>query len=181
MQAKKGSICYKKKEVVNSLECHRKVQQNMGKEISVGLGSIKWPSKMGVYGVNGGWRTAIENTEELIRGEDMTHTALERSAVKQGNRNLGQYLEEVRVTWWSDSCHPVDCSPPGFSVHRIFQARIWKWVAISFSRGSFWPRDWSWVSTTAGNFFTDWATREAHGWYTNVIQWIQWRVKSWRE
>ena len=53
MQAKRGSFYYKKKEVVNSLECHRKVQQNMDKEISVGLGSIKWPSKMGFYGVEG--------------------------------------------------------------------------------------------------------------------------------
>ena len=34
------------------------------------------------------------------------------------------------------SCDPVDCSPPGSSVHGIFQARILEWVAISFSRGS---------------------------------------------
>ena len=33
-------------------------------------------------------------------------------------------------------CDPTDCSPPGFSVHGIFQARVLKWVAISFSRGS---------------------------------------------
>ena len=32
-------------------------------------------------------------------------------------------------------CDPMDCSPPGFSVHRILQARILEWVAISFSRG----------------------------------------------
>ena len=31
-------------------------------------------------------------------------------------------------------CDPVDCSPPGFSVHGILQARILEWVAISFSR-----------------------------------------------
>ena len=29
---------------------------------------------------------------------------------------------------------PVDCSPPGSSVHGIFQARALEWVAISFSR-----------------------------------------------
>ena len=34
-------------------------------------------------------------------------------------------------------CNPLDCSPPGSSVHRTFQARILKMVAISFSRGSF--------------------------------------------
>ena len=33
-------------------------------------------------------------------------------------------------------CSPMDCSPPGSSVHGIFQARILEWVAISFSRGS---------------------------------------------
>ena len=31
---------------------------------------------------------------------------------------------------------PMDCKPPGSSVHRIFQARILERVAISFSRGS---------------------------------------------
>ena len=44
---------------------------------------------------------------------------------------------------WSCStlCNPLDCSPPGFSVHRIFQARILGWIAISSSRGSSCPRD----------------------------------------
>ena len=37
-------------------------------------------------------------------------------------------------------CNPTDCSPPGFSVHGIFQARILEWVAISFSRGSSKPQ-----------------------------------------
>ena len=38
-------------------------------------------------------------------------------------------------------CNPMDCSPPGFSVHGILQARILEWEAIPFSRGSSWPRD----------------------------------------
>ena len=38
-------------------------------------------------------------------------------------------------------CNPVDCSPPGSSVHRIFQARIPEGVAISSSRESSWSRD----------------------------------------
>ena len=38
-------------------------------------------------------------------------------------------------------CNPMDCSPPGTSVHEILQARILEWVAISFSRGSSRPRD----------------------------------------
>ena len=38
-------------------------------------------------------------------------------------------------------CDPMNCSPPGSSVHGIPQARILEWVAISFSRGSSWLRD----------------------------------------
>ena len=41
---------------------------------------------------------------------------------------------------------PMDCSSPGSSGHRIFQARILEWVAISYSRGSCWPRDGTLVS-----------------------------------
>ena len=37
-------------------------------------------------------------------------------------------------------CDPMDCSPPGFSIHGIFQARVLEWGAISFSRGSSQPR-----------------------------------------
>ena len=56
----------------------------------------------------------------------------------------------------------MDYSPPGSSIHGIFQARVLEWVAISFSKGSSWPRDWTWVSPIAGRCFTIWATREAH-------------------
>ena len=42
-------------------------------------------------------------------------------------------------------CDPMDYSPPGSSVPGISQARILEWVAISFSRGSSWPRDWTHV------------------------------------
>ena len=38
-------------------------------------------------------------------------------------------------------CDPMDCGPPGSSVHGILQARTLEWVAIPFSRGSSWPRD----------------------------------------
>ena len=55
-------------------------------------------------------------------------------------------------------CDPMDCSLPGSSVHRIFQARVLEWVAISFSRGSSQPRD---RTHTADRRFTVWATREA--------------------
>ena len=43
-------------------------------------------------------------------------------------------------------CHPMDCSPPSSSVHRILQARILEWVTMPTSRGSSRPRDWTHVS-----------------------------------
>ena len=54
-------------------------------------------------------------------------------------------------------CDPTDCSPPGFSIHGIFLARILEWVAISSCRGSSWPRDWTHIELTsalASRFFT---------------------------
>ena len=57
----------------------------------------------------------------------------------------------------SDSCDPMDCSPPGSSVHGIFQARILEWVGMLSSRGSSQLRDpthVSCVSCIAGRYFT---------------------------
>ena len=55
-------------------------------------------------------------------------------------------------------CDPTDNSPPGPCTHGILKARILEWVA--FFKGSSWPRDRTWVSRTAGRFFTIWATRK---------------------
>ena len=41
-----------------------------------------------------------------------------------------------------DSLHPMDCSPAGYSVHGIFQARILEWIAISLSSMQSWRRQW---------------------------------------
>ena len=59
-------------------------------------------------------------------------------------------------------CNPMDCSPPGSSVHGIFQVRILEWVAI-LSKGSSWPRDWTchllhWQTYSLYH----WVTWEAH-------------------
>ena len=60
-----------------------------------------------------------------------------------------QFSPQQTVIYWKDIvcaklcqscltlCNPMDCSPPGYSVHGILQARILQWVAISSSRGIF--------------------------------------------
>ena len=55
----------------------------------------------------------------------------------------------------------MDCSLPSSSVHRISQARILEWVAISFSRGSSQPRDQTCVSCIGRCNLYRWATEEA--------------------
>jgi len=61
-------------------------------------------------------------------------------------------------------CNLMECSLPGPSVHGISQARILDWVAISFSRGSSWLRDWTYVfcgSCTGRWILYHWATWDA--------------------
>jgi len=55
------------------------------------------------------------------------------------------------LTLWD----PIDCSPPGSSVHGLLQARILEWVAIPFSRRSSQPRDWTQVSHIVDRFQMD--------------------------
>ena len=57
--------------------------------------------------------------------------------------------------------HPMDYSLPGSSVHEILQSRIMEWVAISYTRGSFWPRDWTCVFCIGRQILYCWATWEA--------------------
>ena len=66
---------------------------------------------------------------------------------------------------YSTLCDLTDCSPPGSSVHEIFQARILEWVAISSSRGSSRIRGRthvSCVSCIGKQILHHWATWKAH-------------------
>ena len=53
----------------------------------------------------------------------------------------------------SNFCDPMDCSLPGSSVHGNSEARILEWVAISTSKGSSQPTDWTPISYLPGGFF----------------------------
>ena len=64
----------------------------------------------------------------------------------------------------SDSVWPYGLSPPGSSVHRILQAWILEWVAISFSNGSSQPRDRTCVSCIGRWILIHRATREVFLW-----------------
>ena len=125
-------------------------------------------------------------SESLGKEPDL-HTALWEGAILglaaglamylQGSaqdENVGSLVQKLRTSrwWWKVKvlvtrscltlCYPMDCSPPGSSVHGFVPARILELVAIPFSRGSSQPRDRTRVSCIAGRFFTIWARREAH-------------------
>ena len=76
-------------------------------------------------------------------------------------------------------CDPMDCNLPGSSVHGILQARILEWVAISSSRGSSQPRDWTWVSCLVGRRFNLWATREVPHASKVMLKILQARLQQW--
>ena len=80
---------------------------------------------------------------------------------------------EVKVKVIQSCLTLCDCMD--YTVHGILQARILKWVAFPFSRGSSQPRGQSRVSHIAGRFSTSWATGKPK--YTGVgslslLQWI---------
>ena len=63
--------------------------------------------------------------------------------------NLVLVIQPCLTLW-----NPMDCSPPNSSVYRILQAKILECIAISFSKRSSQPRDWTQLSHIAGRFFT---------------------------
>ena len=64
-----------------------------------------------------------------------------------------EYLKvKVKV---AQSCLTL-CDPMDYTVHGILQARILEWVAISFSKESSQPSDWTQFSHNAGGFYKPW-------------------------
>ena len=64
----------------------------------------------------------------------------------QTNKNRCHHACMLSCSSCTQLCNPMDCSLPGFSVHGILQARVLDWIAISSSRRSLWPRDWTCIS-----------------------------------
>ena len=80
-------------------------------------------------------------------------------------------------------CDPMDCSPPGSSIHGIFQAGVWSGLPFPSPGESSQPSDQTRVSHIAGRCFTVWATREAMVsnkiWVNPVMSPKQTAIRKW--
>ena len=108
----------------------------------------KLPSSMTSQGLRGLPRKGLEEKGQTLSGRGWilySHPATHSTRFS----SLGPISLCVCVLVWQlcpTLCDSMDCSPTGSSVHGILQARILEWVAISYSRGSSWPKDQTWVS-----------------------------------
>ena len=77
----------------------------------------------------------------------------DQHSLKRSNDSDFYNITSQHPVMWAKSfqsrltlCNPMEHSPPGSSIQEILQARLLEWVAISSSRASSWPRDWTHVS-----------------------------------
>ena len=94
------------------------------------------------------------------------------------------FIHPTFIVWVSHSVCLTLLWPHGLQSTRFlsprgFQARKLELVAISFSRGSSWPRDQSQVSYMVGRFFTLWATREAPACYASSLRLSDMVIQRW--
>ena len=118
----------------------------------------KWST---VFRINLEWKQwPEENVEKLVwNNEEISWSSSGRSG-REHTDCEGLWCKRSKFL---QSC-PTLCDPMD---HRILQARILEWVAISFSRGSSSPRDQTWVSRIAGRvLIIFWATRD----YSTEVQ-----------
>ena len=79
---------------------------------------------------------------------------IERNLIWSGHIILFMHVNVLVAQLCPTLCNPMECSPPVSSIHEILQARILKWIAIPFFRGSSQCRDRTLVSCIVGRFFT---------------------------
>ena len=104
------------------------------------------------------WNLKYDTNELIYKTE--THRHRKQTYGYQRGKMAGTDKLKTRVTECmvlvAELCmtlyDPMDCSPPGFSVHGILQARILEWVAILSIRGSSQAGDQTQVSCIAGRF-----------------------------
>ena len=88
----------------------------------------------------------FKDFEQNLRwGEKISQSRVKKKKERERERKRKNNIYSVKWSEVAQSCltlcNPMNYSLPGSSIRGIFQARILEWAAISFSRGSSWPRD----------------------------------------
>ena len=86
------------------------------------------------------------------------------------NGNSGSYAAAAKSLQSCPTlCDPTDCSPPGSSVHGIFQARVLEWGAIAFSAGSYSRPIFCVLRTFPIMFYCGWTNLHSHQQCINIL------------
>ena len=115
------------------------------------------------------WRWGAFSKEVRLRWVRMDKKLL----WKRGSVFQAYMYTWVRAQSCPTICDPMNCGPPGSSLHGISQARILEWVTLPFSRGLLQPRDWtsvSWVSCNGRQILYHWTTVSGLG--KNICNYI---------
>ena len=138
---------------------HTYISQRLSYNFQASLGmfnkQLRWFLASRFEDLNAYIKLNSEGTDLLIRQEYWSGVPLPSLAPNVSSTDLQKPWLSITITfsYWSmcmrakslqsclTLCDPMDCSPPGSSVHRILQARILEWVAMPSSRGSSQRRD----------------------------------------
>ena len=100
-----------------------------------------------VMGLRGQGRDCCQSAGAHHRATEASHTFTKRVATRYTRLPKLVKLCGLVTQTCPSLCVPTDCSPPGFSVHGIPQAKILEWIAIPFFWGSPQPRDQTQIPT----------------------------------
>ena len=123
--------------IVHLMQRHDSLEKTLMLEKIEGRRRRGWQKMRWLDGITNSMDMSLSKLQKLVMNREAWH------AQSMGSQRAGH---DWKLNW-------LDCSPPGFSVCAILQAKILELVAISFSRGSSQLRDGTCVSCTAGGFF----------------------------